>query len=151
MMNFTLEFWLDLAPCPPPSSPGLLYSTPYPTNLTTEELSKIAGRCKVPSREHLASRQSREDSPEVWLILLLSLLAVILVVFIIFGILYRWVGWLGCLNNTARTLSGLLISSFWFNRYINQSIDRSINQSIKKMLRVICTKCWFSFSLFNND
>lgn len=147
-MNFTLEFWLDLAPCPPPSSPGLLYSTPYPTNLTTEELSKIAGRCKVPS---LASRQSREDSPEVWLILLLSLLAVILVVFIIFGIWYRWVGWVGCLYNTARTLSGLLISSFWFNRYINQSIDRSINQSIKKMLRVICTKCWFSFSLFNND
>lgn len=90
MMNFTLEFWLDLAPCPPPSSPGLLYSTPYPTNLTTEELSKIAGRCKVPSREHLARRQSREDSPEVWLILLLVLLAVILVVFIIFGIWYSY-------------------------------------------------------------
>lgn len=89
MMNFTLEFWLDLAPCPPPSSRELLYSTPYPTNLTTEELSKIAGRCKVPSREHLASRQSSEDSPEVWLILLLSLLAVIFV-FIIFGIWYSY-------------------------------------------------------------
>lgn len=87
MTNLTLENWLDLAPCPPVSSPGLLYSIPYPANLTTKELGRIAVRCNVPP---LASRQSGVDPPEVFLIpLLLSLVAVVLVVFIILGILYK--------------------------------------------------------------
>lgn len=90
MTNLTLENWLDLAPCPPVSSPGLLYSIPYPANLTTKELGRIAVRCNVPPREQLASRQSGVDPPEVLLIpLLLSLVAVVLVVFIILGILYK--------------------------------------------------------------
>lgn len=58
--------WLDLAPCPPPWAPQLLYNVKSKVNLSDEEVGEIARRCKVPPLAQLLT-QGPSDPPEVWL------------------------------------------------------------------------------------
>lgn len=91
MSNITVEYLLNIAPCPPAWDPGLLYRTPYPVNLTDEEVEKIAGRCNVaPKLQTMPGGQSLTGaSPNVLLYVLVTLSVTSFVILIAVGIIYR--------------------------------------------------------------
>ncbi|XP_061195036.1 uncharacterized protein LOC133203223 [Saccostrea echinata] len=89
MSDLTMDYWLNLAPCPPPWNPGLLYRTPYPVNLTEGEVQRIAERCKVPPKDTLIMSSSVRNTSSVVLPALVSLFSVTLLGTLIAVLVYR--------------------------------------------------------------
>jgi hypothetical protein len=91
MSNITVEYLLDIAPCPPAWDPGLLYRTPYPVNLTEEEVDKIAQRCKVPPNRQTTpgGLSVKGNPPDVLLYVLVTLSVTSFVVLVAAGLIYR--------------------------------------------------------------
>ncbi|XP_062602375.1 uncharacterized protein LOC134264080 [Saccostrea cucullata] len=78
MSDLTVDDWLNLAPCPPPWNPGLLYWTPHPINLTEGEIQRIAERCDVPPKDRLIMSTSVPNTPSVLIPVLVSVSVVLL-------------------------------------------------------------------------
>ncbi|XP_062602431.1 uncharacterized protein LOC134264148 [Saccostrea cucullata] len=76
MSELTVNDWLNLAPCPPPWNPDLLYRTPPTVNLTEGEIERIAEKCHVPPKDRLST--SVPNTSSVVLPVLVSLFSVIL-------------------------------------------------------------------------
>ncbi|XP_061194392.1 uncharacterized protein LOC133202569 [Saccostrea echinata] len=85
-----MDDWLDLAPCPPPSNPGLLYRSPYPVDLTENEVQRIAERCKVPPKDMLIMSSSVRSTSSVLLPALVSLFSVTFLGILIAVVVYRY-------------------------------------------------------------
>lgn len=90
MSNLTVEYLLDIAPCPPAWDPGLLYRIPYPINLTDGEVERIAGRCNVPPRQTTVGDLSvTGNSPDVLLHVLVILSVTSFIILIAAGLICR--------------------------------------------------------------